>query len=470
MYDDEDDEVTKELYGDVNVNLGNKDADMTDADQGGADQQNASQQSGFQQEEEDAHVTLTYLLNLDNPSLTDTTIASLMDTTVHHEITSATTVPLPPPFFNPLQQEATPTPTPTTSETTTSLPALPDFASIFKFNERVFNLEKYVSKIKQVDQYAQALSSIPAIADRYIDNKLGEAINKAIQVHNLTTEKKLKLRKGNVATPVIEKNVTKSVEAAVLTRSSSQPMSTYKAAASLSEFELTKILIDKMEKNKSYDKADYKKKLYDALIKTKIETPPLDQTEGRKEGNRVKMLSLPEIQEEPRHTIEDSGMQQDQEFIMGDNDEQPADKKVTKANWFKKLEQPPTPDHDWNLEYLKGGDLSRRYSTLVTKTKAATYELKWIEDLVPNYGISRRIIAVTRLKIIKNYDYGHLEEIEVRRDDQKLYTFKEDKNRRKRLMHADELHKFSNGTLNDVRTALHDIARRIRMEYLPMRK
>ncbi|GJX67039.1 reverse transcriptase domain-containing protein [Tanacetum coccineum] len=35
-----------------------------------------------------------------------------------------------------------------------------------------------------------------------------------------------------------------------------------------------------------------------------------------------------------------------------------------------------------DLEYLKGRDLSRRYSTLVTKTKAATYETKWIEDLV----------------------------------------------------------------------------------------
>nr|GFB35780.1 hypothetical protein [Tanacetum cinerariifolium]GFB52698.1 hypothetical protein [Tanacetum cinerariifolium] len=37
-------------------------------------------------------------------------------------------------------------------------------------------------------------------------------------------------------------------------------------------------------------------------------------------------------------------------------------------------------------------------------------------------------------------------------------------------MHIDELHKFSDGTLNDVRTALHDTATEIRMEYLPMRK
>ncbi|GJR97886.1 hypothetical protein Tco_0270060 [Tanacetum coccineum] len=45
-----------------------------------------------------------------------------------------------------------------------------------------------------------------------------------------------------------------------------------------------------------------------------------------------------------------------------------------------------------------------------------------------------------------------------------------DQYKRKRLMRADELHKFSDGTLNDVRIALHDIAAGIRMEYLPMRK
>ncbi|GKE41924.1 hypothetical protein Tco_1469208, partial [Tanacetum coccineum] len=134
-------------------------------------------------------------------------------------------------------------------------------------------------------------------------------------------------------TPVIDKNVTESIEVAVLTRSSSQPTSTYEAAASLSEFELTKILIDKIRLE---------------MIVTKIETPPLDQTEGRKEGNRVKMLSPLKIQEEPSHTVEDSDMQQDQEFVTGDNDEQPTDKEVTKADWFKKPERPLTPDPDWS--------------------------------------------------------------------------------------------------------------------------
>nr|GEX98423.1 hypothetical protein [Tanacetum cinerariifolium] len=167
----------------------------------------------------------------------------------------------------------------------------------------------------------------------------------------------------------------------------------------------------------------------------KIETPPIDQTEGRE--NQVKMRSHPEIQtlrkrKEPSHIVEDSGKQQDQEFITGDSDEQPTDKEVTKLSRLRnssdlllliligdvKLSLRITSLI--KMEYLKCGDLSRKYSTSVTKAKAATNELKWIEDLVPELWslVQRRTIAVTRLKIMKKYNYGHLEEIEVRRDDQ----------------------------------------------------
>ncbi|GKB27572.1 hypothetical protein Tco_0866973 [Tanacetum coccineum] len=45
-----------------------------------------------------------------------------------------------------------------------------------------------------------------------------------------------------------------------------------------------------------------------------------------------------------------------------------------------------------------------------------------------------------------------------------------DQNNRNRLMRADELHKFSDGTLNDVQTVLNDIDKGIRMECLPRRK
>ncbi|GKB37872.1 hypothetical protein Tco_0882814 [Tanacetum coccineum] len=184
----------------------------------------------------------------------------------------STTIPPPPPFFNPLLQQATPTLTPTNSEATTSFPSLLDFSSVFKFNDRVANLEKDLSEIKQVDQ---------AILKEVVNTQLLQILPQAV---------------SDFATLVIEKNVTESLEAVVLARSSSQPKSTYKAAASLFEFELTKIFIDKMKKNKSYDKADYKMELYDALRsstmdKDKDQDPPLaSELRDKKKESQARKL------------------------------------------------------------------------------------------------------------------------------------------------------------------------------------
>ncbi|GKC66448.1 hypothetical protein Tco_1099046, partial [Tanacetum coccineum] len=200
--DKEDDEENEEepddgeeLYKDINVNLRQEDVEMTDADQGGADQhkidgpiQSSSVPSNFTKK----------LLNFKNVSPADNKISSLMDNTVRTEEPSGktstlftvpitvilTTIPPPPHFFNPLRQQKTPYPTPTASEVTTAFPALPDFAFVFRFNDRVTNLERELLEMKQVDQYAQDISLIPAIIDRYIDNKLVKAIHKAIQSHN----------------------------------------------------------------------------------------------------------------------------------------------------------------------------------------------------------------------------------------------------------------------------------------------
>nr|GEW34413.1 hypothetical protein [Tanacetum cinerariifolium] len=84
-----------------------------------------------------------------------------------------------------------------------------------------------------------------------------------------------------------------------------------------------------------------------------------------------------------------------------------------------------------DLEYLRGDASSQKYTTSVTKTKAADYEhIKWIEDLVPctmwiqepiNYD--KRIIAITSLKIVEWHNYKHLDWILIRRDDDKdVYT------------------------------------------------
>ncbi|GKE92809.1 hypothetical protein Tco_1573904 [Tanacetum coccineum] len=73
---------------------------------------------------------------------------------------------------------------------------------------------------------------------------------------------------SDFATPVIQSTITESLENVVLAKSSSQPQSTYDTATSLTEFELKKILLDKLEKSKSYRAAEDHKNLYDALVKS----------------------------------------------------------------------------------------------------------------------------------------------------------------------------------------------------------
>nr|GFB45794.1 hypothetical protein [Tanacetum cinerariifolium] len=88
-----------------------------------------------------------------------------------------------------------------------------------------------------------------------------------------------------------------------------------------------------------------------------------------------------------------------------------------------------------DLEYLRGGTSSQKYTTSVTKTKAADYgHIKWIEDLLYGFTVNResaldvysknRIIAVTNLKIVEWHNYKHLDWISVHRDDDKIYKFK----------------------------------------------
>nr|GFC18583.1 hypothetical protein [Tanacetum cinerariifolium] len=94
----------------------------------------------------------------------------------------------------------------------------------------------------------------------------------------------------------------------------------------------------------------------------------------------------------------------------------------------------------------------------LTKTKAATYELKWIKDL---------ILELWSIVVV-NYDQNAYFRTSYGVPNAKASTDMQFK--RKRLMRTDELYKFSDGALNDVWTALHDITTRLRMDYLPMRR
>ncbi|GJX37924.1 hypothetical protein Tco_0251227 [Tanacetum coccineum] len=244
----------RELYKDVNVNLGNEDTEMTNVDQGGSEQKNVSQESGFEQVEEDAHVILTpvldaqktdelvqsscvsfdftrKLLNLDNPSPADNEIASLMETSARQamavpEITPGftTTIPPPPPFFNLLPQQATPTPTPITSKAITSFTSLMYLSFVFKFNDRVTNLEKDLEAINKAIQ-AHNLDCRQEAQDEkneYIG--LVDTSMRTIIKEEVTTQLPQILPQAVVdfSTLVIEKNVTESLEVVVLARGAPQ--------------------------------------------------------------------------------------------------------------------------------------------------------------------------------------------------------------------------------------------------------
>nr|GEU93007.1 hypothetical protein [Tanacetum cinerariifolium] len=103
-----------------------------------------------------------------------------------------------------------------------------------------------------------------------------------------------------------------------------------------------------------------------------------------------------------------------------------------------------------DLEYLRGGAFSRKYTTLVTKTKAADYgQIKWIEDLFYAFAVNwestldvyskRKISAITDLKIVEWHSYKHLYWISVRRDDEKIYKFKEGDFKRLRLQEIKDM-------------------------------
>ncbi|GJS65443.1 hypothetical protein Tco_0680007 [Tanacetum coccineum] len=80
----------------------------------------------------------------------------------------------------------------------------------------------------------------------------------------------------------------------------------------------------------------------------------------------------------------------------------------------------------------------------------------------------KRIIVVTRLKIMKRQDLRKRTTYIAYSDPQGVIYI--DLYNINRLMCTDELHKFSDGTLDSIQTALHDITSGIRMEYLPKKK
>nr|GFA42965.1 hypothetical protein [Tanacetum cinerariifolium] len=117
------------------------------------------------------------------------------------------------------------------------------------------------------DSFADAVSKIPGIVHQYMTQQMTEAVREAVQIQTDRLQDSLQ-RENDELLRTIDENMKKIIkgQAEVLTRSSNSSRTSYAVAADLTEMELKKILIEKMEGNKSIQRSDEQQNLYKALV------------------------------------------------------------------------------------------------------------------------------------------------------------------------------------------------------------
>nr|GEY15979.1 hypothetical protein [Tanacetum cinerariifolium] len=352
--DEEDKE--DELYKDVNINLG-RGIQMGDVHQ--------------TQEFEDSHVTLTSTPDAGMESIFET--ISQMDV---QTLTSVAPLPMSAPTLTPLTIATITTtqqaPIPPTIAPSTVLQDLPNFSSLFGFDHRLKTLEAK-SLRKRISLLEPSLPFPGSLRDE-------------AQKEN---DKFLK---------TIDENMQKIIKEQV----KEQVKTSYVVAADLSKMELKKILIEKMEGNKSIHRSNEQRNLYKDLVEAyesdkiildtygdtvtlkrrrdddadKDEEPFAGSDRGskrRKEGNEQESASAPHekatrsadkstqgsksrqtsasefaIAEEPMQTTFEMEEPSHPEFEAG-FDDQPIVEHSQHPKWFSQQKKPPTLGHFSNF-------------------------------------------------------------------------------------------------------------------------
>ncbi|GKD79584.1 hypothetical protein Tco_1342205 [Tanacetum coccineum] len=115
---------------------------------------------------------------------------------------------------------------------------------------RVTTLEKEVAELKRNDPLNTQVTALNHRASQ--DSTSSDSAKRSVYLCSF----------------MIKSIVIESLKHAVLAKESSQPKFTYEAAATLTKFELKKILIDKIDESKSYLTVAEHKECYDGLIKS----------------------------------------------------------------------------------------------------------------------------------------------------------------------------------------------------------
>nr|GEW94183.1 hypothetical protein [Tanacetum cinerariifolium] len=287
--------------------------------------------------------------------------------------------------------------------------------------------------IPTISQFIRAVSSIPMIVERYMDQRMNEAVKVAVQIQSDRLRDEAQAENEEFLNN-LDENIQKIIKEQV----KEQVKTSYVVAADLSEMELKNILIEKMESFKSIHRSDEQRNLYKALADAyecdkiildiygdtvtlkrrrddanKDEVPSAGSDRGskrRREGKEPESTSAPKEKatktngkstegskshqktasestpaEEAMQTTQDLEEPSHQEFETGDADDQPIVEASQHPEWFQKQNKPPTPNRAWNKTLPATHESIqpyRKYTTSVTKTKASDYgHVKWIEDL-----------------------------------------------------------------------------------------
>nr|GEV95953.1 hypothetical protein [Tanacetum cinerariifolium] len=570
-------EEEDELYRDVKINQG-RGIQATLKVEGSHVTLTSVNPDGQQQSSSMSSQFVTSMLNL----TLDVGMESIFETTSQMDVQTPTSVaPLP---------MTAPTMTPSTIATTIITSQAPILSTTF----------------------AGAVSAILGIVQRYMDQRMYKAVKVAIQIQydRLRDEAQ---RENDEFLKTVDENMQKIIKEQV----KEQVKTSYAVAVGLSEMELKKILIEKMEGNKSIQRFDEQRNLYNALIEayesdkiildTYRETvtlkrrrdddadkdeepfrwtrPGVQETSTQGSQSRQALASESTFVEEPMQTTFQMEEPSHPEFDTATHGSiQPWISELSKLSdsrsSFNELMDTPLDFSNFLINRLKVDTLTPKLLAgptyelikgsckslveleyhLEEVFKATKDQLDWVNPKHALWGVShwrrkrqqfygfavnresardvyskRRIIIVTELKIVEWHSYKHLDWITVRRDDDKLYKFKEgdfkrlciqdiedmlllivqgkltnltveerftfnkklnltkpdsyrsdlkhkeaytaysnlrgfiyqNKDKKNRLMRIDELHKFSNETLTNVRTTLDDRLKGIRMQYLP---
>nr|GEU60962.1 hypothetical protein [Tanacetum cinerariifolium] len=558
-------------------------------------------------------------------------IDSLFETTPQVDVQASTTVApltltaatLPSPTI-PTISEVPQAPTSPTTAPSTFLQDLLNFGSLFGFDHHLKTFEANFSEFVQTNQFVGAVSYIPRIVEKYMDQRMNEAVKMESNKSIHRSDEQRNLYKALIDAYECDKIILDTYGDTVTLKRHRDDADKDEESSARSD-------------RGSKRRREGKEPESTSAPKGKANKTTGKYTKGFKSHQKTTNESAPA--EVPMQTTQDLEEPSHQEFKTGAADDQPiaeasqhpefdlakqADsrssfnelmdtpvgfsaflmnrlkvdtltpellagltyelmkgscKSLVKLEFFLEEVYKPLPlipnskglrvipfDHFINndLVYLRGVASSRKYTTSVTKTKAADYgHIKWIEDLslleIPTQNVesslspifksSNGIITsiwigsrcvemmtiykfkegnfkrlriqdiedmlillvqgkVTNLTVEERFAFNvslrmftrsiviqrrvedlqlgvesyqkklNLTKPDTYRSDLKrkeAYTaysnprgfIYQNKDKQNRLMRIDELHKFSDGTLNDVRTALDDRLKCIRIKYLP---